>query len=153
MIMQIQPNRASCLVTAFAMVLDIPVEKIFEQLGHNGTEVIWPELPEPFCYRGFHPQELIYFAYKHKFYFLEFQPNPNLVSVYPSREHSWEMFSGEEFTYLLNKHDGVLVGIVNNCFHAVAWNKQEKLVLDPNGTTYTIDNFSIQCFFALVIND
>ena len=41
------------------MVLDMPLADIFDEIGHDGSQIIWPDLPEPMCRRGFHPQELI----------------------------------------------------------------------------------------------
>lgn len=56
---QLKPNRWSCSVTAFAMAMDIPVKHLIQRIGHDGGEIIWPDLPEPTCRRGFHVQELI----------------------------------------------------------------------------------------------
>ena len=58
MIAQKQPNGASCLPTAFAAILEIPVRDIFDYLKHDGMEVLWPDLPPPICYRSFHIQEM-----------------------------------------------------------------------------------------------
>jgi hypothetical protein len=64
---QVQPNRWSCLPTAFAMVLDIPVSQIFDYLGHNGEAIVWPQLEEPRCRRSFHIQEMIDFCFSKKY--------------------------------------------------------------------------------------
>lgn len=58
-----QPNRWSCLPTAFAMALDVPLEDIIAYVGHDGGELKWPALPEPFCRRCFHIQELVNYCY------------------------------------------------------------------------------------------
>lgn len=55
---QENPNGWSCLPTAFACCLDVPVSEIFDWLGHDGSEILWPELPEPGCRYGFHIQEM-----------------------------------------------------------------------------------------------
>lgn len=52
-------NKASCLVDAFSAVAQISPEAIVKHIGHDGLEVLWPELPEPFCFRGFHIQEVL----------------------------------------------------------------------------------------------
>lgn len=57
--LQKQPNDWSCLLTAFSMALHIPIERLIDMIGHDGSERIWPDFPEPQCYRSFHPQELI----------------------------------------------------------------------------------------------
>jgi hypothetical protein len=41
MLLQTQPNNWSCLPTAFAMVLDVPVALFIEQLGHDGSQQHW----------------------------------------------------------------------------------------------------------------
>ena len=62
--LQQSPIRGTCLPTSFAMAMGIPVADIFAALGHDGSEVLWPDLPEPTCQRGFHVQELIRLAVK-----------------------------------------------------------------------------------------
>ena len=60
-----KPERWMCLPTSFAMVLDLPLSAIFDEIGHDGSQIIWPDLPEPTCRRGFHPQELIHVCLNH----------------------------------------------------------------------------------------
>ena len=55
-----KPERWMCLPASFAMALDVPLEDIFKEIGHDGSNVAWPHLPEPVCRRGFHPQELVH---------------------------------------------------------------------------------------------
>ncbi len=59
MLPQKNPNAWSCLPTAFAIALDVPVETLIALIGHDGSEVTHAGLPEPLNRRGFHPQELI----------------------------------------------------------------------------------------------
>lgn len=54
-----QPNNWSCLLTAFSMASYTPIERLIEDIGHDGSEVVWPELPEPYNRRGFHTEEFI----------------------------------------------------------------------------------------------
>ena len=57
--LQTKPERWQCLVTSFAMALDMLVADVMREIGHDGGQVLWPDMPEPMCRRGFHPQELI----------------------------------------------------------------------------------------------
>lgn len=41
------------------MALDLPVAELIRSIGHDGSEILWDNLPEPMCRRGFHSQELI----------------------------------------------------------------------------------------------
>ena len=87
--LQKQPNKWSCLPTSFAIVLNCPVQEIFDYLGHDGSEIIWPENKDPFNRRAFHIQEMIDFAYFEKdFYVTPFE-------FYPQSE-----VEGSEVLYL-----------------------------------------------------
>ena len=65
--LQLKPNKWSCAVTAFAMALHVPVQELIQEIGHDGSEIVFPELEEPMRRRGFHSQELIYAAWKRGF--------------------------------------------------------------------------------------
>ena len=60
-----KPERWMCLPASFAMVLGLPLSVIFDEIGHDGSQIVKPELPEPMCRRGFHPQELIHLCLNH----------------------------------------------------------------------------------------
>jgi len=62
MILQTTPNEWSCLPTAVAMAIGVPLADLLEELGHDGSEVTHPNLDPPACYRGFHPQEMLEFC-------------------------------------------------------------------------------------------
>jgi len=49
----------SCLLDCFAYVLDVPATELVAKLGHDGSEVLWPELKYPYNVRGFNVFELI----------------------------------------------------------------------------------------------
>lgn len=50
------PNQ--CLIGSFAMAMNTTVNTLCELIGHDGMEKISDE-PEPWCYRGHHPTEVI----------------------------------------------------------------------------------------------
>ena len=51
--LQRPPVRGTCLPTSFAMAMDRPVEIVAKCLGHDGSTVVWPDLPEPTCRAAF----------------------------------------------------------------------------------------------------
>ncbi len=53
------PNEWSCLPAAFASALSVRLEAVLGCIGHDGSEITHPDLDEPLCRRGFHPQEMI----------------------------------------------------------------------------------------------
>jgi len=59
---QLKPNRASCFPTSLAMALNVPVDRVIQFCGHDGMEIVQPASEVPFCYRGFHDQEMQAFA-------------------------------------------------------------------------------------------
>lgn len=52
------PNGWSCLPCCFAMATDTTLKDITDFLGHDGSEVWFPEIQEPYCRRGFHTSEM-----------------------------------------------------------------------------------------------
>lgn len=147
MLLQMSPNRWSCLPNSFANALEVPISDIFDFVGHDGSEIIWPELSEPFCRRSFHIQEMIAYAhYCHKLSITEFQaiygsvPSQSNTNPFKRRSPYLEsLLMGENYI-------GVLTGFYHQMAHAVAWNGYEKLIYDGS-RKYTIDNFNIQSFW------
>ena len=60
--LQQRPEPWMCMPLAFAMALEMPVADLLAAIGHDGSEIIFPSLPEPLCRRCFHVQELIQVA-------------------------------------------------------------------------------------------
>ena len=60
--LQHRPEPWMCMPLAFAMALDMPVADLLAAIGHDGSEIVFPSLPEPLCRRCFHVQELIQVA-------------------------------------------------------------------------------------------
>lgn len=140
----IQPNRWSCVLTSFAMATDISEQELIKALRHNGSERIFPDLPEPLCRRGFDPREFV---------FPLFVRGINVVQVdaYLIRSFGDQTYSKDnrtEMFLLMTKNKGVLTGVTkNNKYHTVAWNGSE--IYDPNGTIYGLGLFSVDCFYLV----
>lgn len=122
--MQKQPNEWTCLPTAFAMLLDVPVSEVLSWLGREGDE------------GGFHPQELIEWALlEHCVPLVILEADPEWGGQAKFQEmHTW-----------LAAYDGVIV----NEKHAAAWIDEK--VYDPNFTVSTLDKFGkVEVFVVLV---
>jgi hypothetical protein len=152
--MQIQrsPNWWSCLPTAFAITLDIPVRTLIGEIGHDGSELIFPNLSEPYSRRGFHIQELIApcLVRGNALLIVEAVPvvgNPESNEVVP-------ITFKEENMLRLMKFMAEFIGVVageneHGVPHAVAWDT--KFMYDPNKEEPTEkSDFNIREFFALV---
>jgi hypothetical protein len=130
--LQTQPNRWSCSVTAFSIALDVPVEELISHIGHDGSQTIFPCLPEPACRRGFHPNEILIVAYgKYGKSFMPLEVSPAIQSPVGD-------------TYKLNRVDAIVDPILRNqkgvlecqgtSMHMVAFKWGE--VYDPQGHQY-----------------
>lgn len=131
---QFQPNQWSCLPTAFAIALDMPVDEFLRYLSHNGSEIIWPQLSEPGCRRGFHIQECIRVLDRLGYTVTPFEAVPchaPSMDLPPYRL----LFGGSElaalkqFEIIINSSFGVLTGL-SRVGHAVAY--ERGTVCDPS---------------------
>jgi hypothetical protein len=139
-----KPHPWSCLAASFAMALGITVEKFHELAGHDGSEKVWPELPEPLCRRGFHLNEAIFVAMNlhHSATPFELFPMIQATPMAPyhgteqiavfhppkfSETHNWELFC-----FYIDHFRGVIeCRTRNGNWHAVAF--ERGVIYDPDG--------------------
>ena len=116
-------NRWSCAITALAMALRLPVEKIVEEAGHDGGEIVFPHLSEPMCRQGFHSQELVRIAWQHGYAMTPIELFPQTMSNDGIHTHLvwWQDDSviQERFAKTVEASFGILEGHGNQCHHAV----------------------------------
>lgn len=140
-------NRWSCLPTALAMVVDYPVVKlVIDYFGHDGSEIVWRDQPEPFNRRGFQPNEMVMVAYCFGVKLIPIIPTWPALSKDGGEPRDIKLDS-TWVNKMFSVHDGVLIGSNS---HAVAWDHQEKIVLDPNGTKYPLEMFPLESFWCKV---
>lgn len=141
-----QPTPWSCLVQAWSHVIQWPYWAIVNAIGHDGSEIVWPEQPEPYCRRAFHPQELIYLGDRFGFVTTTYEPQPNLISgakPYPIILH-------DAFMKVLESSDGVIVGNrKDGGRHAVAWVKGEVIDCNVINRVETLEDLEIQAFYRI----
>ena len=143
--LQKQPNRASCLITAVAMCLDIPVAELFEELDHDGTFKLFPNREVPQCYRGFHESEIAYLCHSNSHTFTRM--DRHIFMGYDECSET-EVNPPYIFDYLLSNM-GVLTCPQTSTHahgHAVAWDGHK--IFDPNGTI--VDYFGIWSTFYVI---
>src|SRR5262245_42212493 len=136
----LQPNRWTCLLTSFAMVLETNIDEIVASVGHDGSEVVWPNLPEPECRRSFHIQEMIDFAWEQGYAVTQFQAQP-VMRPDPNESLVYVQYTNPQARVrrILQDRRAVLTGLAGGRRHAVAWDG--KFILDPNGQVYALDRF------------
>lgn len=142
----LQDNAWSCVPTAFAMVLDVLPKDIYEMVDHDGSEILYPDLRDPFARRGFHIQEMIICALKLG---IACVPLDREVELQPPVEVEPRILSFENhLEHYLSLRSGVLIGWINDNHHAVAWCHHEQKIYDPTGLKRPLSDFSIETFWT-----
>lgn len=144
------PNRWSCLPCSFAYVLDCDLQDIINFVGHDGSDIIFPDLSEPLRRRAFHIQEMLDFCYSKSYVVTPIEARPIggvddrhkflLRADYVSRLQSY-----------MGSSKGVLTGIgKNGTPHAVASKYSTQTIYNPaNDDCENIESFGIQTYWML----
>ena len=145
MILQTQSSAWSCLPTAFAMALSVHVDALLSIIGHDGSEIIWPELRDPERRRSFHIQEMVWASHNLGYSVTPHEARPTTL---PHGATQLLEIENAEFETTLRQSQGVLTGVNGHGLrHAVAWDGN--LILDPNGITYHVNLFEIETFWLV----
>ena len=141
-----------CLIYSIAMVLDQTPEQVIEGIGHNGLEVVWPQLPLPICLKGVHIQEMVDYALECGYAVVEIDALPCNNPIGNDASLEIEVFPDpvERLTRLLPGRKGIVCSNV----HACAWDGEK--VYDPNGIIYDLLNFElavVYLFFPIILED
>jgi len=137
---QRKPTPWSCIGTAFAMVLDIPVSDLFGIVGHDGSEIAFPALPDPMARRGLHVQECIAACVKLGYAVTPVELFPVIQPTIPGENNILVLFGDDEsanwerFGQTIRTSTGVLEGVGRRCLHAVAYD--HGMIFDPDGDHY-----------------
>lgn len=141
----LSPNNGwSCLPSAFAMVTDSLPKDIIEYCGHDGSEVLWPELPEPMCRRAFSLEEMLDYCLSQCYCPVTIQRHTAYSPL--EADTAFNPYDDEMSRikhYLLNR-PAVLLGINSlGNRHAVAWDHVEQKIFDPKGYKSSLDEFDV----------
>ncbi|MFW9874532.1 MAG: hypothetical protein ACFFG0_15610, partial [Candidatus Thorarchaeota archaeon] len=141
MYLQKGTDQIDCMLAAAAMVMDIPLAELKERIHHDAFEKIFPNAPEPMCYRGYHIQEIIDQAFLNGWHVMEIQTKPSLVCFADGNKDS-EFFipiNDNRIKVYLGNFSGIIGGILPGITaHAVAWDHKEKKIYDPCGEVYKL---------------
>lgn len=137
---------------AFAMATETLPKEIYEFCGHDGSDIIWPDLGDPFRRRAFHIDEMLDFAISRCYYPVCLMPVPAtrpFVDVVPHHLYRPELAERRIHNYLMLK-DAVLMGYTKDGKrHAVAWSKEEQMIFDPQGFKISIEEFEIEQIYLI----
>jgi hypothetical protein len=150
--LQTKPYRWSCILAAFAMALDVSIEDLITLLRHDGSEVFFPDLPEPACRRGFHVQEFIHVALCLNRSVTPYELVPAIAPTgYNRALHGRAIGSAHRkafFEHLIDNRRGVITGRTLTTHHAVAFEKG--VIYDPDGWQFpfSFESCEKRGFFA-----
>jgi len=132
--LQVQPERWQCAVTAFAMALAVPVTDLIGTVGHDGGEIIFPDLPEPTNRHGHSIYELIWAAIDMGY---AVTPVPVYPGIKPAPDSTCEHAIGTEIRnwQRFRRHLHGSAGVIE-CYgpkgnHVVAYDHGR--IFDPRG--------------------
>lgn len=142
-----------CILASAAMALNRTPDQLIEMIGHDGMEVLYPSLPKPGCYRGFHTQEIIEVA-------LHLGKTATPVEARPvgtpDGEHTFELsrigrFDSaiERFRFYLRTQQGIILGQTGRLHHACGFSIGK--VYDPRGLISSLYTCKIQVLSLLII--
>lgn len=147
--MLLQSDAWSCLPTSFAMVLGIEPKTIYEMIGHDGSEIIHPQLKDPYRRRSFHIQEMINVCLK-----LGVIPTPLDKDIIFGEmvDRDGSILEHDAYQLELENHLehylSLRPGVIITPYHAVAWCHKEQRVFDPAGQKRSLEEVEIITFWA-----
>lgn len=137
------PSFWSCLPASVAMVLDIDIKELIRLIGHDGGEIIFPDLPSPGKYRGFHLSEVIPIALSMSFAVTPIDARPCST---PDGEHDFEVHFTDSpekrIQFQMFCNPGILTGKMRKWNHAVAWDGYQ--IYDPIGKVYPFNKIIME---------
>jgi DNA-directed RNA polymerase specialized sigma subunit len=122
------------------MVLDISTADFFGHVGHDGSEIAFPMLPDPMARRGLHIQECIAACVKLGKAVTPIELFPVIQATTPGESNIIVLFGDDEsanwrcFEHAIQTSTGVLEGVGRRCLHAVAYD--HGMIFDPDGDHY-----------------
>ena len=122
---------------AFAMALDMPVGDLLAAIGHDGSEIVFPSLPEPLCRRCFHIQELIQVALSRRLAVTPVELFPTLQPTDAGPFHKTVLYpdnNWRRFEAVVQTSRGVIHGTGARLGHTVAYDHGR--IYDPRGPVY-----------------
>jgi hypothetical protein len=138
---QLKEKQWQCVPTAFATALDMTLADLLNEIGHDGSEIINSNLPEPFCRKGFHIQELIDACLRYGFAVtpVELYPVTKHYEYYYSNFGTNEPVLWHRFYLAICSSKGVIeCQCDDGKGHAVAY--EHGKIYDPDGYDYWISD-------------
>ena len=138
-----QPNNWSCMAASAAMILNVTLQDIYEYVGHDGSAIVFPDLPDPICRKGFHSQEIldIVHCFGCSMTPIEVEPWQTSNGTNEYKIEKWGLFKDNKnrLDYYMKHFSGILEGKAKNHWHAMAWDCKTQRIYDPAGLIYSFE--------------
>jgi len=149
MIRQISPNKWSCLLVSFAQILDVDFKELINYIGHNGSELLFPDDPrgDPYTRRSFNVQEIIDYVLNETLYSVTEICEP-VISCNGLNIHERPM-DVQRLRNYMTIFDGVLLGTAQTGNpHAISI--YQGIGYDTNGMCYSkLDWFDPHTYYVV----
>lgn len=132
------------------MILEEDVSELCKELGHDGSEILWPGFPEPKCRKCFNINEMVDISRRRGFWVMPIDAFPLSVPQPGSQRHEiWpESFCDFRIKNALSMYNGVLLGEINERRHAICW--YEQVAYCPSRGIISLDDkFEIETLWAM----
>lgn len=149
MLAQSSPSYFSCMPTAFAIALDVPVRKLMAELGFDGNAIIFDDAEEPECRRAWHLQDLIKCCLLRGFAPVVVEAVPSVLVNGEVRDIPLPEDYNTRIASFMNHYKGVVMGTTpQGRRHALAW--EQPFFYNTDGTSSQDTELEVQEFVALV---
>jgi len=149
MVIKVQPNRWTCIPAAFATLLDMEIQTLLELVGHDGSEIIFDDLGEPYKRRAFLVQEFSLALWSLGYFVGDFLARP---IAYTDQDHWYELKyhnSDVVFKEIMFNSIGVILGKTQTeNAHATAWNGEK--CYDSTGFIYPLEKYEIYSYHPVM---
>lgn len=144
-----QPNAWSCNACAWAMVLGLSLAQVIHALGHDGSAVWHPALPEPKNRRGFVDEELVWLAVQRGYACTDVMLDTYAAARYGPLGEGRRLCTARDLAFFLPHRRGVLTvqspaPTSGAGLHAVAWDGE--WVYDPLFGVRLLSDYEIKSF-------
>lgn len=128
------------MLTAFAIAYEIDQASILSALKHDGSEELFPGLPEPYNRRGFHCSELVEYGFKIGFKVVHIELKPYYTDADGCIRQVKRNAIVPDAKILA--HNRSVLGVeAGGKQHAVAYDGH--IVFDSNGFNYPLSRYNI----------
>lgn len=146
---RVQTTRWSCVAAAFATVLDMDLETLIEAIGHDGSEIMFEDLPEPLCRRSFNLQELGLVLWARGYIVGHYDVEPLAII---DEDHIYNLSyenCDARFAEIMDNTVGVGCGLIRGTekTHAFAWNGIS--AYDPTGFIYPLSRYELYSYHPI----